>query len=94
MSGEGEGKEPANSHEIQKIGFNESVVLGSRTMHVQTEVLVRDGVFVRTTAVEGGFVHFVDTVPCPDCQTLGEIEEFAVSQHRRSVERVRRDAKG
>jgi hypothetical protein len=83
-------KPPPSAHEVQKIGFNESVILESRKLHVQTEVLVRDRVLVKTTVLEGGVVRFVDSDTCPiDGRTLEDVEAFVLAQHRRNVARAR-----
>lgn len=93
MSTESDSKAPASAHEIQGIGFNESVELVSRKLHVQTEVFVRDRVLVKTAVLEGGVVRFVDTATCPsERRTLQEIEAFVLAQHKRNVERVRSGA--
>jgi len=84
------GKPAPSAHEIQKIGFNESVVLDARKLHVQTEVLVRDRVIVKTTVLEGGIVRFVDSDTCPiDGWTLEDVEAFVLAQHQRNLGRAR-----
>ena len=81
----------ADTSEIQKIGFNESVEVLSKKMHVQTEVFVLDRVLVKTTVLEGGIVRFVDTETCPTRGwTLEQIEAFVFAQHARNVARMRR----
>jgi hypothetical protein len=83
-------KPAPSAREFQKIGFNESVLLDSRKLHVQTEVLVKDRVLVKTTILEGGVVRFVDSDTCPiEGRTLEDVEAFVLAQHRRNVERAR-----
>lgn len=89
MSRESGDLTPLKAREVHKIGFNESVRLASRTLHVQTEVFVRQSLLVKTTVLEGGIVRFVDTQDCPiEGGTLQEIEAFVAAQHARNVERA------
>ena len=86
-------KPAPSAHEIQKIGFNESVMLESRKLHVQTEVLVKDRVLVKTTVLEGGVVRFVDSDTCStDGWTFEDVEAFVLAQHQRNVARARNGA--
>jgi hypothetical protein len=76
--------------ELRKIGFNDSVDVGKRTLHVQTEVIVRDGVLIRTMVLEGGIVRFVDRHVCPPALVaVDEIRAYANSRHERHVAAAR-----
>jgi len=74
---------------VQGIGFNQSVVVGSRTLHVQTEVSLRQQLSVRTIVVEGGLVRFSDRQPCQaDAGDVEAVRAFAEAQHKRYVQIV------
>jgi hypothetical protein len=83
---------PASSDEVQKIGFNQSVERAARKLHVQTEVLIRSQITIKTTVLEGGVVRFIDTQTLPadigNLMGLQEIEALVLAQHRRNVEKV------
>lgn len=77
--------------EVRKIGYNDSVDHGTRQLHVQTEVVVRDGVLIRTMVLEGGIVRLVDRHPCPpELAALEEIRAYAESRHAQHVDAARR----
>jgi hypothetical protein len=78
---------PVAPDEIQRIGFNESVSFQGRNLHIQTEVLVRDHVLVKTTILERGVVRFAQAATCSRALALHEIEAFVIAQHRRAVQR-------
>ncbi len=76
--------------ELRKIGFNDSIDVGTRTLHVQTEVIVRDGVLIRTMVLEGGIVRSVDRHPCPpELVAVDEIRAYANSRHEQRVQAAR-----
>lgn len=78
--------------EAAKIGFNESVVALGRTLHVQTEVLTRDGIVIRTVVLDGGVAVFAERQPCPpDVTDLGAFTALVEAQHQRRIERLRRE---
>jgi hypothetical protein len=70
----------------RKIGYNTPVTVGARTLHVQTEVLGRDQLRIRTTVLERGVVRFTDTRDCPsDSMDLDQIKQAAESQHQAGI---------
>ena len=75
---------------IKSIGFNQSVVVGGRTLHVQTEVLVRDQIVARTMVLEDGVIRFADRHPCPpELQDPLELETYVGERHATHVEAVK-----
>lgn len=71
---------------IRRIGFNTSVDVGERNLHVQTEVLVRDQVVIRTLVLEGGAIRKAERLPCPEhLQTPEELEEYVRVRHEEQV---------
>jgi hypothetical protein len=75
--------------EARKIGFNKSVSRSGRTLHVQTEVLGRNELTIRTTVLEHGVVRFSDSQVCPgDVSELEQIRALVLAQHTRLVEQV------
>jgi hypothetical protein len=77
--------------ELRKIGFNDSVDYGARSLHVQTEVMVREHVLIRTMVLEGGVVRLVDRHACPPELTgLEQIRAYAQSRHEQHVDATRR----
>jgi hypothetical protein len=80
-----------NLSEARKIGFNNSVSVEGVSLHVQTEVLTRSGIIVRTTVYDGGVTRFVETNAVPayvsDMRALVALVE---TQHLRCFEHVKR----
>ncbi len=77
------------SDAIRGVGFNESVTLDSRTLHVQTEVLLRKQLMVQTTVLEGGQVRFSCRTVCPeDITGLESVRAFVEAQHKSHVQLV------
>ena len=75
-----------NLAEAAKIGFNESVDVGGHPLHVQTEVLTRQGAFVRTTILDGGIAKFVKKEPLPvDLAGMDAVVTLVKAQHDRYV---------
>jgi hypothetical protein len=72
--------------EIRKIGFNNDVKAGGRTLHVQTEVTVGKLIRIRTTVLERGVVQGADSQTRPlDEQDPDIIRTLAFAQHERNV---------
>jgi hypothetical protein len=70
----------------REIGFNESVTVQGRSLHVQTEVLGREELIIRTTVLEGGVVRVTERQLCPVETTRPEqLRVLAEEQHRRNV---------
>lgn len=67
--------------EIRKIGFNSSVNVGKRNLHVQTEVLVRGQIVIRTMVLEGGTIVSAERRTCPEHVQAPEQVEAYVRQH-------------
>jgi hypothetical protein len=54
-----------NVAEAQTIGFNSSVDVGGLTFHLQTEVVNRGGIIIRSTVLDGGVAKGVRNHPVP-----------------------------
>jgi hypothetical protein len=79
-----------HSEDARKIGFNDPVEIDGRTLHIQTEVLTRDGFVVKTVVVEGRIVRLADSRPCPpEVSDLEALVARAESQHRDLLDRIR-----
>jgi hypothetical protein len=80
-----------NLSEAKKIGFNDSVSVGGVSLHVQTEVLTRSGIVIRTTVYDGGVTKFVETqaVP-PNVSDVGALVKLVQAQHLRCFDHVKR----
>ena len=77
------------SEEARSIGFNQSVGVRGRMLHVQTEVLVRRGITIRTTIAEGGTVEVAeDQVLKPNTTHLEQLRTLAQEQHDRQVQKL------
>jgi hypothetical protein len=75
--------------DFRKIGFNSDVVLGTRTIHVQTEVVGTVEYTARTMALEGGVVLLTQkTVLPPGVQGQAAVEALVHAQHTQIVARV------
>ena len=79
--------------EARKVGFNDPVEVEGRKLHIQTEVLTRDGVVVRTLVLEGGIVRFSENRPCPSwVQDMVSLVACVQSQHQELLDTIRRGA--
>ncbi len=75
---------------VKRVGFNETVHVGERALHVQTEVLTRDGIVIRTTVLEGGVARLAEGRPCPpEITELNAFEALVLAQHEKHVELAR-----
>lgn len=73
----------------RKIGYNTPVTVGARTLHVQTEVLGRDRLRIRTTVLERGVVQFTDTQDCAEDSTdVDRIRRAAEAQHEAGIRKA------
>jgi len=75
----------------RKIGFNKAVARNARMFIVQTEVLGKAGLTIRTTVLEGGVVRIAES--SDGTQYSGELERVqaaAQAQHDDYVNRVQR----
>jgi hypothetical protein len=80
-----------NLAEAAKIGFNESVDVGGRALHVQTEVLTRGGGAIRTTILDGGIAKFVKKEALPtDLPGLEALATLVKAQHDRYVGHIKK----
>lgn len=73
----------------RSLGHNNHVELDGRKLMVQTEVLGRAELKVRTTVLESGVVRYSESNPCPANQ-LEEVRSIVEAQHARNLERVQR----
>jgi hypothetical protein len=76
--------------ESWKVGFNDSVDVDGRSLHVQTEVLPRVGV-IRTAVYDGGVAKWVNKQPVPP--DLSDMEALVVivrGQHQRCLDHLKR----
>jgi hypothetical protein len=77
--------------DARKIGFNDPVEIEGHSLHVQTEVITRDGIVIRTIVLEGGIVRFSENRPCPpEVSDLGALVAQVQSQHRERLDKIRR----
>jgi hypothetical protein len=74
------------SGDPREIGFNDSVLVQGRSLHVQTEVLGREQLVIRTTVLEGGVVRVAERQLCrADATGPEQLRALAEEQHRRNV---------
>ena len=76
---------------VSKIGFNDPVRVDARTFHVQTEVVFRDQIVIRTTVLEAGVVKLVDSRPFASVD--GELNTFRAlveAQHEHYIQKLNR----
>jgi hypothetical protein len=60
-------------------------------LRVQTEVVTREGIVLRTVVLEGGVVRFTENRTCPpEVQDMGSLIACVKSQHQEILERTRR----
>ena len=77
--------------QVSKIGFNDPVQVNARTFHVQTEVVLRDGIMIRTTVLEAGVVKLVDARPCASAgDELGAFRALVEAQHEHYIQVLNR----
>jgi hypothetical protein len=77
--------------DARKIGFNDPVEVEGRKLHVQTEVVTREGIILRTVVLEGGVVRFSENRTCPpEVQDIGSLVACVKSQHQEILETIRR----
>jgi hypothetical protein len=77
----------------RNLGFNDSVTVGERQLHVQTEVMGRQEMVICTTVLEGGTVRVAEKQVIGAEVTGAEELRVAVErQHRRHVEELREAA--
>jgi hypothetical protein len=73
-----------------RIGFNDSVDVGGKTLHIQTEVLTARGVVIRTTVYDGGVAKWAGKVPVPaDVTDMPALEALVRQQHQRCLNHVK-----
>ena len=79
----------ARTDGVREIGFNQSVQVNGRELHVQTEVLGRDQLIVRTTVNEGGVVRLAERVVYQgDPAGVDAIRAVAEAQHARHIQEL------
>jgi hypothetical protein len=75
----------------RKIGFNRAVARASRMFIVQTEVLGKDRLTIRTTVLERGVVRVAESTDgTPYTGELERVQAAAQAQHDAFVNRVER----
>jgi len=78
--------------DARKIGFNDSVQVEEHSLHVQTEVLTRGGIVIRTVILEGGIARFAESRPCPrDVSDLGALVALVESLHKQCLDELKRE---
>jgi hypothetical protein len=76
---------------VRKIGFNKAVSRDSRLFVIQTEVLGRERLMIRTTVLERGVVRLSKSMDCEDySEELERVQKAAETQHDAYVKRVER----
>jgi hypothetical protein len=79
--------------DVRKIGFNDPVEVQGRKLHIQTEVITREGVIFRTVVLEGGVVRFLENRPCPpEITDLGALTACVKSQHEELLDTIKQGA--
>ena len=76
--------------EIYEIGFNDQISVGERGFHVQTEVLGKTELKVKTTVLEGGTVRHVASRLWSSAIGVDELQELAATQHQMIIDKVLR----
>jgi hypothetical protein len=77
-----------NLTEAKKIGFNNEVP--GLNLHIQTEVLTRRGIVIRTTILAGGVVKHAESHPVPtDVSDMIELAALARAQHQRCFDHIK-----
>jgi hypothetical protein len=80
-----------NVAEAQTIGFNNSVDVGGLTLHLQTEVVKRGGIVIRTTVLDGGVAKSVKNHPVPpDVSDMKALAALVQAQHQRYFDHLKR----
>ena len=78
--------------DVRDLGFNDSVTVGERQLHVQTEVLGRHEMVICTTVLEGGTVRVAEKRVLGAETNAEEIRSVVERQHRRHVQQLREAA--
>ena len=74
--------------DLREIGFNNEVQQGPRSLHVQTEVVIRGQTILRTTVLHRGAIVHVSSYPFDLKRPLEECRRIARTFHERIVDRV------
>jgi len=74
---------------VRDLGFNDSVTVGERQLHVQTEVLGRHEMVICTTVLERGTVRVAEKRVLGAETTAEEIRAVVERQHQRHVQQLR-----
>jgi hypothetical protein len=78
--------------DARNLGFNDSVAVGERHLHVQTEVLGRRELVICTTVLEGGTVRVAEKQELDVETPAEEVRAVVERQHRRHVQQLREAA--
>jgi hypothetical protein len=77
-----------NLSEAKKIGFNNEVP--GLDLHIQTEVLTRGGLVIRTTILAAGVVQHAESHPVPpDVSDMLALVALVRTQHQRCFDHVK-----
>ena len=78
--------------ELRKIGFNGAVEGDGHKIMVQTEVLGRGHMIIRTVVLDRGVVQSTEEQPCPVTKDIELVRKTAKEQHERILEQQKRGA--
>ncbi len=81
--------------EPRSLGFNDSVTVEGRELHVQTEVMGRRETVICTTVLDGGMVRVAEKQVVGAGQLAADDLRAAVrAQHQRHVRQLKEAARG
>lgn len=76
--------------EIYEIGFNDQVAVDGRGFHIQTEILGKTDLKIKTTVLEGGSIKHVASRLWSAAIGVEELQELAATQHQLIIDKVLR----
>ena len=80
---------------LRNIGFSATVKRGERVLHVQTEVLGQEQLFVKCTVLESGAVRFSRSEQWPaHLRQLPDIESYVRARHDEVIQQLNQGAFG
>lgn len=77
--------------EIYEIGFNDQIEVGSRGFHIQTEILGKTELKIKTTVLEGGTTKHVAARLWSSAIGVEELQDLAETQHKLIIDKVLRN---
>jgi hypothetical protein len=75
--------------EFFEIGYNDQLQISDRSLHVQTEVLGKRELKIKTAVLERGTVVHVTARSWPAHLGIEEIQSLAETQHQQVVRQLR-----